>query len=147
MGGNRRIVDPLTNVPANVTDFGQLVVAPIDYSTPIAQQLPASAQAFNFIEPKQDRIIVITDILLATDKSAAINGTIIEVYDTSASDSIVIDELIIRADLTRQGIRDLTGLNLRIPAGKWVNAKADGIGSEVTIMFYYAPILRSAGNG
>ena len=49
------IKDSDANVSAKVTKFGQLVTAPISYSTPITKELDTTTIAFNFIEPNNPK--------------------------------------------------------------------------------------------
>lgn len=134
------LTDPKTNHAATVTKFGQLVVAPLDYSTPVFDEIDIVDTAFNFIAPASGQSIVITDILLNGTRSLPVNGAIIDVYETSSAVSTTVDVEILRTDLSKQQIRDVTGQNLLVPEGKWVNVKSDGATAFVTIMFYRVPV-------
>lgn len=133
------LVDPLTNQPVSVTKFGQLVVSPVDYSLPSADDLIADDTPVNFIRPKTGKQIVITGILVAASRSVGNNGSLVEIYEADSATSSTIIELILSADLARQQARDLTALNLIVPVGTWVNAKADSTPVSVTILYYYIP--------
>ena len=133
------MIDPNTEVAAKVTGNGQLVVAPLDFSEPEALSLTATATAFNFISPVQDKKIVITDIIASADNSVS-NTTPadIEVYEAEGPETVTVFKSIIRPQLTRSQSMVLTGLNMVVPAGLWVNAKTDDNNVLVTIMFYRA---------
>jgi hypothetical protein len=123
----------------NVTEFGQLVVAPIDYSVPVFQEIDATGTAFSFIPPKPSQAIVITDIILSTDRTSPTAGSRVEVYEADSADSITATECILVEDLARQARATLVGLNLFVPEGRWVNIKTDGQPVLATIGYYYVP--------
>ena len=120
-----------------VTPRGQLVVAPLSYSTPVTKQLAVADTAYNFIEPLAGHFIVITDIIASAGKTVS-NTTPADVvvYQASAIDTATVDDVIVQPQLLRGASSPLTGMNLEVPAGKWVNAKTDDAAVLLTIMFY-----------
>ena len=141
MSLNTRIVDPKTNKGAIVTEFGQLVVATIAYSDPVARNMNVIGVAFNFAGPTQDQQIVITDILVSADRNVS-NTTPanIEIYEADAIDSIIPADAIMSPQLIRAANLPMTGLNLIVREGKWLNAKTDDAAILLTIMFYKVPV-------
>ncbi len=136
-----RIVDSLSNNSAKVTKFGQLVVSPIDYSVPSAREMITINTAFNFVTPTQDQQIVITDIVVSADRNVSANTPAdVEIYEADSVDSLVPSDSIIRTQLLRATNIALTGLNLIVGEGKWLNAKTDDAGILLTIMFYKVPV-------
>lgn len=135
------IVDSKDGVTARVTRFGQLVVAPLAYSEPIAQELDATDTAFNFLAPESGKNIVITDIIVSTGQLVSpTDPAEIEIYEADADDSLDILQGIVSPRLVRAGSLVLTGLNLLVPEGRWVNAKTDDASIFITIMFYRVPV-------
>lgn len=133
------IKDNDSGLTARVTKFGQLVVAPLQYSTPVSQTLDVVDTAFNFIGPSQDQSIIITDIIISASRTVGVNGADVIVYQADAPDSIVVDSGIVELDMVKQSQTALTGLNLIVPGGMYVNAKTDDADVLITIMFYLAP--------
>ena len=135
------IKDPKTGNSARVTKFGQLVVAPIQYSTPVTKDLAVINAAFNFTEPKAGLSVVITDIFVSADNGVS-NTTPaeIEIYTADSPDSIVVIDSILQPRLTRGRNVPMTGLNLLIGEGVWVNAKTNDNDILLTIMFYRVPV-------
>jgi len=78
------IKDNDSGVTAKVTKFGQLVVAPLQYSIPVADEVDVANIAFNFIGPEQDQSIVITDIVLSADRNVGVNGADIVIYEADS---------------------------------------------------------------
>lgn len=132
-----QILGQSTGVKAKVTKFGQLVVAPIDYSTTSTVVLNATGTPFNILSPETGKAIVITDIIVNADKSVS-NTTPanIEIYSAEEADLLTVFNLIVAPQLTGSSQQVMTGLNLLIDAGLWVNAKTDDASVLVTIMSY-----------
>jgi hypothetical protein len=132
-----------TGNTARVTKYGQLIVAPIDFSTAVATKLEVANTAYNFVVPKQDKIIVITDILLYANRNVGANDATVDIYTSDVGPTeTTIKESIIQTEMLKQTSRDLTGLNLEVSQGRWVNAKTDDDDVFVTIGYYYVPILK-----
>ncbi|MEK0326941.1 MAG: hypothetical protein QQN63_14685, partial [Nitrosopumilus sp.] len=64
---------------ARVTQFGQLVTAPLDYSTLVTREISSVNVAVNFVPPKQGHRIVITDIMLQANKQVT-GEAIVNIY-------------------------------------------------------------------
>ena len=134
------IKDSSTGNEATVTEFGQLVVAPVDYSQPVAKELSEAGIAYNFIEPVSDKSIVITDIILTANKGVGVNDATVSIYEAGGVDSVVSVTDILNLEMIKQSNLVLTGLNLIVPVGLFVNAQTDDASIFVTIMFYRVPI-------
>lgn len=135
------IQDSKTGIVAKVTRFGQLVVAPLQYSTPVTIALDATATAFNFIAPQAGKSIVITDIIVAANKNVSTTtpGNI-EIFGADSVISTTPNPLIVSPQLVRSSSLGATGLNLLVDEGKWVNATTDDTEILITIMFYRVPV-------
>lgn len=135
------IKDPKTSSTARVTRFGQLVVAPIQYSTPVTVDLDTINVAFNFITPVDGKVVVITDIFASADNGVS-NTTPaeVEIYTSDEMDSTTVIDSILQPRLTRASNIPITGLNLLIDEGVWVNAKTNDNDILLTIMYYRIPV-------
>lgn len=135
------IKDHKTGQLARVTEFGQLVVAPLAYSTPIEATMVTPGVAYNLIEPSGGQSIVITDIVASADKNvSATTPAEVLIYEAEAPDTLASVANIVTPELVRAGNFILTGLNLIIPEGLWVNATTDDATIKLTIMFYRVPV-------
>ena len=134
------IADPYSGVKARVSEFGQLAVAPLAYSKPSFKKLTVVNTAYSFIAPEEGHQIVITDIILTANKAVGTNDATIDIYEAESPTTTVITTSIIELEMIKQSNLVLTGLNLLIPQGLWVNAKTDDNDVFVTIMFYRVPI-------
>ena len=128
---------------ARVTQFGQLVTAPLDYSTLVTREISAVNVAVNFVPPKQGHRIVITDIMLQANKQVT-GEAIVNIYTSDTSpDSLIIVEELFTTEILKQDSRDLIGLNIILEPGRWLNGKTDDDDINATVGFYYIPIIES----
>lgn len=141
MAGPVNIQDSHTGNTARVSRFGQLITAPLAYSEPVQQNLNIIDTAFNFLEPETGKSIVITDIIVSADKSVSVTDPAeIEIYESDEIDSLNIVQGIVSPRLLRGGDFNVTGLNLLVPEGRWVNATTSDNNILITIMFYRIPV-------
>ena len=123
-----------------VTQYGQLVVAPLDYSTAVTHEMSAVDIANNFAIPKSGHRIVITDIILNAENSVGnVPGATVEIYEASSATSTEISKCIITIELIKNATLPLIGLNLLTSPSVWLNAKTDDATVNATVMFYYVP--------
>lgn len=137
-----KIIDPTSGNAATVTEFGQLVVAPVDYST-ISQQTGAvNGQAYNLAEPSEGQQIVVTSIILTGGRDIGTAGATVDLYLADAPDATVFspEDAVLSLELVKNGQLVLTSLNLITETGKWINFKTDDNTVYVTILYYRVPI-------
>lgn len=129
-----------SGVTVKVTKFGQLVVAPLQYSTPVSDSLDVINTAFNFITPEQGQSIVITDVIASADNNVSnVVPANVEIYSATSADTTTEETILLSPEIVRADNFIVTGLNLLVPEGLWVNAKTDDNNVLVTIMFYRVP--------
>jgi len=131
------IIDGDTNLPAKVTSFGQLVTAPIEYSDASAQNLDVVGTAFNLAVPEHGKAIVITDVIASANNTVSNTSPAdIVIYESDSATSLTELSVIVRPQLVRANNFILTGLNLIVPPGRWINASTTDNSILVTLMFY-----------
>jgi len=131
-----RIVGGGNKIPAGVTTFGQLVVAPLDFSRPATARLLVAGAVVNLIEPKQGHSIVITDIMVSTSKDLGPNGANITVYEADTAITLTSLEDIFETEIVKNTFVPITGLNLGVPQGRFVNIVTNDANVFATVMFY-----------
>jgi len=122
---------------ACVTNRNQLVVAPLDFSTAYSVEADTINTAFNFVPPEPKKQFVITDILLYANKGVGASDATVDVYEATSDTETTISKSILAMEMLKQTSRDMTGLNLIVSEGKWVNIKTDDNTIFATIMGYY----------
>jgi len=135
------ISDSNSRTKAKVTKFGQLVVAPLAYSTPNTQSLDIIDTAFSFVAPEQGSSIVITDIVISADKNVSpTDPAEVNIFTADDPVSIVAIDSILETSIPRSTTVPITGLNLLVGEGVWVNATTNDDIVKLTIMFYRVPV-------
>jgi hypothetical protein len=128
---------------ARVTKYGQLVTSPLDYSTTSSNKLEVVNTAYSFVAPMQNKVIIVTDILLYANKNVGAGDATVIVYTSDVgADTTTVKETVLETEMLKQTSRDLTGLNIKLKEGRWLNAKTDDDDVFVTIGYYYAPVLK-----
>lgn len=121
-----------------VTSRGQLIVAPIEFSSAYQQTVDATGTAFNFVPPINGKRFVLTDIIIEAAKSVSTTvAATVELYEATSATSIVINRAILNFDMVRYAVRSLNGLNLICSEGRWINIQTDDATLNATIMGYY----------
>lgn len=134
------IADPKSGIKARVSEFGQLAVAPLAYSEPSFKKLDTINTAFTFIAPEAGHQIVLTDIILTANKNVGATDATVDIYEADSEISTTIVKSILQLEMIKQSNLVLTGLNLIVPEGLWVNAKTDDNDIFVTLMYYRVPV-------
>jgi hypothetical protein len=125
------------NEKAKVTAAGQLITAPLEYSTISFNTLAVIDTAYTFATPIGGKEGVITDIIIATDRNVGASGSLIEIYLADSPTSTVIASNILTIEMTKNSTMVMNGLNWKFPAGKWLNAKCNDNNVYLTITGYY----------
>jgi hypothetical protein len=131
------INDPSTGAQAKVTSRGQLIVAPLEFSDPIALTICATCTAFSFFAPRSGKQLVVTDIFIHTNRAIGNCGAIIDVYEASSATSTAVTKQILKADVVKQTVVIYSGLNFLITQGVWLNVKTDDATVLVTVAGYF----------
>lgn len=124
-------------ITAGVSSRGQLVTGPLDFSTAYAVTASVDDTAYNFVPPKSGKRFVITDILLYANKGVGVADATVAVYEADSATSTAVTKSILAIEMLKQTARDITGLNLIVSEGKWVNIKTDDNTVFATMMGYY----------
>ena len=134
-----RIIDPHTGVGARVTEFGQLVTSPIDYSTSSQIVADVADLPYNLVGPEHGRSIIITSILLTANKNVGVNDATVTMY-SATTETATTGTDILQIELARNGQLVLTGLNLRIDSGLFLNVKTNDATVYATVFYYRVPV-------
>ena len=130
IGGNGR--------RGQVSDYGEVIMGPYDYSTPKFQNMDVVDTAYTFFAPMQDQFFVITSIYLQANKNvSASTATTVDIYEASQETDTTISKSIYQFDMVRNDKISITPLNIRVTAGKFVNGKTGDDDVLVTISGYY----------
>jgi hypothetical protein len=125
---------------AAITERGELAVGPRKASTFYTATASVNNTAVNVVAPKSGMIFIITTIVLSGDRNIGANGAIVDLFenDIGPTDGTV-DTQIYQDEIAKQTRAVLTGLYIAVPAGKWVNVKADDVNVRANIAGFYIP--------
>jgi hypothetical protein len=122
-----------------VTDRGELVVAPLSFSTPYYVSVATLNTAFEVVPASARQCFVITGLLLASDKnfgSATVAETL-TIYEANAADLDTNLKTIVKVDLLKNDRLVATGLNLLVGQARSLIAIGTDDAVDVTIAGYY----------
>ena len=131
----------VTGRVATVTDNHQLVTAPLSFSMFHSVTATVTGTGYNVIAPKSGKSFVITDIILGADRSVGLNGAIVDLYCATGPDEATVEISILQDEIAKQDKLILTGLNIFVDEGFWVNVKTDDNNVRANISGYYIPAV------
>jgi hypothetical protein len=130
-----------SNEAASVTTYGELRVSQYDYSTSYFQTFATAATAYNFVPPIQNQFFVITAIILQANKNVnATTGQVVDIYEATSATSTTIDKKLVEVEMIKNDRIILTGLNIKMNEGKFLNGKTEDDDVLATVAGYYVQI-------
>ncbi len=124
---------------AKISEQGELIIRPAEYSTFKKQQI-TDANAVNFFKPLSGKKLIVSGIIVNADRNVGVNGTLIDVYETSTVSETTIDTSIISIDLAKNQTISLTPLLIETEEGKFINGKADDFNVNISVLGYFVNI-------
>lgn len=128
VGANNRAVE--------VTFNGQLVTAPLEYSSGKFNDMDLVNTAYNFHEPTAGKRFVITALIISTNRNVGVNGANIFFYEASAIDTLTVDKIILQLDMAKSLTLPILGANFIMTEGAFLNGKTDDDDVLATIAGY-----------
>ena len=132
-----RIVGNNGNTTA-VAPTGELITGPLDFDTPMFQNMDIADQAYNFFPPKIGKQFVVRAIIMTANKNVTTDCTV-DIYESSAEDSTIIVKSILQLEMLKNTVFSSTPLNILITEGLWLNGKTDDDDVFATLTGYYIP--------
>ena len=130
--------DAFSKIAAKVTNFGELVVAPISYSDTVFLNMGVINIAFNFYIPKPGLQFVITGIFAKANRNvSAVTDANVVVYEAESAETITKDKVLFQFPLIRGEASNVPLLNIIVSEGKFVNGQTDDDDIFMTISGYY----------
>lgn len=129
-GSNRRVV---------VTQYGELAVGQLHYSSSTSANLDVVDTAYNLIAPReQQEHIIITGMALTANRNVGTSDSSIQVYTSDIGpDSRTQETLLIQTELAKNDTLVLNPIAIEVPPAKWVNAECNDDDVFVTLLYYY----------
>lgn len=124
---------------ARITERGELVTASFNYSEAVFHSLTVDDTADTWFKPQAGKRLVITALIIQTDRNVATTGVTVDIYEATAEDSETIDTQLVQFDMGRQDTIIITGINSIVTEGSFINAKASDSNVLITISGYFVP--------
>jgi hypothetical protein len=133
-----KIVGGSRNTGARVTQRGQLVVAPLEYSRFYTGTATLVNTAVNLVKPQTHKKFVITDIIISSNRDVGVNGAIVDIYEALSPSTTTVTREIYQDEVAKQTRASLIGLNvLIVDEGRWINFKTDDASVRCNLAGYY----------
>ncbi len=129
-GANGRLVE--------VTESGELAIAPLHYSNPVFQFMDLVDTAYNFFRPRAGEQLIITGMSAFANRNVT-TQTQVDIYEASSASSLTIVKQIRQIDLAKLDNSPESGLNYITSTGAFINGKCDDDDVSLTISGYYIP--------
>jgi hypothetical protein len=127
-----------TGVQATVTSRGQLVVSPLDFSTAYNATAGTANVAASFFGPISSKRFIITGISLYANQNVSNTvDAVVDIYESDSATSTTISQSVFQTNMTRKDRLSLTGLNLIVTEGVWLNLKTSDDDVYGTVFGYY----------
>lgn len=127
-----------TGTSAKVTRSHELATASVEYEETEFKELAEKDTAYNFYEPLPQKQFIITGLRAKADKqvSSTVDAEVV-IYEASSIDTTTIDKKLHQEAMVQGDSVTMTGLHVKVNAGKWINAKTTDDDIHITIMGYY----------
>ena len=124
---------------AKVTSNGELVVSQLSLNDSYYQSLTIANTVYNLIEPRAGYSFVIDGIAISGSKDVNnTDGAAVSIYAAdSATEALSSENIIIPFSVTRLSRSNATGMRLRTPSTKFINAVTSSAVVELVILGYY----------
>lgn len=122
---------------AEVTSRGQLVVSSIDFSTFYNVTLNVNNTGFEITPPISGKIFIITTISLYADKSVGASDASVQLYESNSPAVVTVVNSVFNTEIPKVNSISLTGVNIKVSEGKWLNAKTNDNNVYVNVAGYY----------
>ena len=130
-----------TKKRAGVTSIGQLVVAPFSYDETEFKELAVDDAVYNFYKPRAKQQFVITGMFAVGDQQITANANaVVIIYEANGSDVTTVDKILLEFVIKQDQSIPITGLNIIVNEGKWINAVTSDDDVFVTIFGYYLKV-------
>ena len=127
---------------ACINQYNQLVIGNTDFSTFYQVLCDVDNQSYKVVAPMDNNIFIITAIILSGNRNVGVNGSVIQIYESIDGPATgTVSKVILTDDLAKQTRSVMTGINIKVTKGSWINAECDDDDVRVSIAGYYVKDL------
>ena len=122
---------------ACVSPRGQLITAPLAFSKMYSATASVDATAVNIVIPEPGKQFVVTDIILFANRNVGANDATVSIFESDGPISSTVSGPIFTQEMLKQSTIALSGLNIIVTQGTWVNLITDDNTVFVNLGGYY----------
>lgn len=126
-----------TSNEAKITERGQLVTAPLDFSTAYNATADVVDTAYNLVPPKADQQFVITTIILYANKNVGATDATVVLYEALSASSTTVSKTVLNQEIVKQTRLIIPNANIIVSEGYWLNVKTNDDDVFATVLGYY----------
>ncbi len=123
---------------AEVSEQGELIIRPAQYSTAKKQQI-TDANAVNFFKPQSGKKLIISGTVINADKSVTASS-LVDIYEAVTDSETTIDTSIFSIDINKNDSLPILPVLIETTEGKFINGKADDFNVNVTVLGYFVDV-------
>jgi len=121
---------------AQVSRGGAVMVSQ-NFSTAEKITLIADDTALTIITPRAGERMIITGLIVNTDRNIGVNGAAVQIYESDGEDSSVASTAILSFDIPKSTTVVTSPLLIETTQGKFINAISDDSSVNVTLLCYF----------
>lgn len=126
-----------------VSSRGQLITAPLDFSSISSIVLDTANVPFNLVPPLNNKQFVVTDLILYGDRNIGVNDASVQIYQADSFEApLGGGDASISLEIVKQTTVVLGGLNNIIDEGKWLTAITNDNNIFANVAGYYVDALK-----
>ena len=93
--------------------------------------------ALTIVKPRSGERMIITGLIINTDRNIGVNGAVVQIYESSSADSSVVSKAILSFDIPKSTTVVTSPLLIQTTNGKYINAISDDANVNVTLLYYF----------
>jgi len=133
-----KIQGPSDSLAARVNKVGELGVSRIGFDLTSFQEMNATGDPFTLYDPRSNQQFVITAIRIKAgrDVSNTVSANV-TIFEATQSGAAAVDRVLFQELVGRSEDATLTGINILVNEGKFINAKTTDATVSVNVLGFY----------
>ena len=125
---------------ASISNNGEVITRPFNYSEFNSQTLNVVDTAFNHVGPKDKFRFVITGVVISGNRDIGVNGSILSIYTASTATSTTALDTPVQVEVPKSTVLPYIQPNVIIAENVFLNSKCDDDVVRVGIFGFFVPV-------
>jgi hypothetical protein len=123
---------------AGVSERGALFTSDLEFAEFYTANATVINTGYNIVVPQTNKKFVITAMIISANRDvSATNGAVVDIYEALDVASTTVTKQIYQDEITKLDRAIITGLNVLVNEGRWLNLKTDDNSVRVNLTGYY----------